>query len=383
MIKLVTILGARPQFIKAVAVSAAIRKNYSHVISELILHTGQHYDENMSDIFFEELGLPRPHFQLNAASSNKSLQVGEMIDGINAILKDELPDLVLVYGDTTSTLAGALAASGLKIPLVHIEAGLRSFNKSMPEELNRIVCDQLSTMLFTPTQQAIQNLAHEGMRYNAENPVSLSNPGIFECGDVMLDVARIFKERITAMSWKDVGLIQPTKKWILCTLHREQNTSNRDNLRSIVQSILTLPGTQDCEIVWPLHPRTKKLLESAGETDLLTQLWSHPAIHLCEPLSYLQTQFLLHHCGVVLTDSGGLQKEAFFAGKPSVIMRNETEWVELLDGHYTILCDCDQVRMTKAVTRQWNKDLDNSPSFYGNGNAAASILNTIVSLFDI
>jgi UDP-GlcNAc3NAcA epimerase len=279
-----------------------------------------------------------------------------------------MPDVVMVYGDTTSTLAGALAASALKIPLVHIEAGLRSYNKSMPEELNRIVCDQLSTMLFTPTQQAIQNLSQEGIRYHAENSISLSNPGIFECGDVMLE---------------DAGLIQPAKRWILCTLHREQNTSNEDNLKSLVQSILTLPDTQDCEIVWPLHPRTKKLMEALGDADLMNQLWSHPAIHLCEPLSYLQTQFLLHHCGVVLTDSGGLQKEAFFAGKPSVIMRNETEWVELLDGEYTMLCDCDQVRMTKAVSRQWSKDLNNSPSFYGNGNAAASILNTIVSHFHV
>jgi UDP-GlcNAc3NAcA epimerase len=381
MIKLITILGARPQFIKAVAVSSAIRSLHSQSITELIVHTGQHFDENMSDVFFEELGLPKPHFRLHSASSSKVLQTGEMIDELTAILRSESPDVVMVYGDTTSTLAGAIAASSLKIPLIHVEAGLRSFNKSMPEELNRIICDQLATVLFTPTPQAIENLASEGIRHNSSKPVSLNNPAVVNCGDVMLDVAKIFKERVAALNWKDIGLIQPSKRWILCTLHREQNTSNLANLNEVVKAILALPDSQNCEIVWPLHPRTRKALESIHEPDILDKLESHPAIHLCDPLSYLQTQFLLHHCDIVLTDSGGLQKEAFFADKPSVIMRNETEWVELLEHEYALLCNTDSERMKKAISKQWNKDLKNSPSFYGNGNASASIVNTILSHF--
>lgn len=383
MIKLITILGARPQFIKAVAISTAIRTKYGNNIRELILHTGQHFDENMSDVFFEELGLPKPHFRLHAASSDKPLQSGVMIDGIADILQREKPHVVMVYGDTTSTMAGAIAASSQRIPIVHIEAGLRSYNKSMPEELNRIICDQLSTLLFSPTPQGVQNLAAEGIRYRPNQPVKLDNPGVFECGDVMMDVARIFADKVSSLEWKDIGLNQPSKRWILFTLHREQNTSNKVNLTQVLESILNVLDSQNCEIIWPLHPRTRKALIELEDKVLKERILKHAAIHFCNPLSYLQTQFLLRHCNIVLTDSGGLQKEAYFAGKPSVIMRNETEWVELLQDEYAILCDTDKKRMHSAVEKQWNKAWKNGPDFYGNGHAAESILDKIVRHLNI
>ena len=382
MIKLITILGARPQFIKAVAVSSIIRQNFGNRISEYILHTGQHFDENMSDVFFQELGLPKPHYRLVAASPDKSIRPGEMIDGISEILRSENPDVVLVYGDTNSTLAGAIAASNLKIPLVHIEAGLRSYNKNMPEELNRMVCDHLSTLLFSPTPQGIRNLAIEGIRHHEPSNLSLSNPGVYLCGDVMLDVALHFKAKVADMQWSEIGLKDPGKPWILCTIHREQNASNPENLTSLLRAIKQLPDTHQCAVIWPVHPRTRKALDDLPGKELVSDILNHPQITLCDPLSYLKTQFLLHHCHIVLTDSGGLQKEAFFAGKPSVIMRSETEWTELLDNGYAMLCDTDINKMNAAIKAQWSRDMKNLPSFYGNGHAAASIVEHILNYFE-
>ena len=253
MIKIVTIIGARPQIIKAAALSRAIKNNFSNEIEEIIVHTGQHYDQNMSQVFFDELGIPAPNYNLGVGSGKHGEQTAKMIEGIEEILLKENPDYLVVYGDTNSTLAGAIAASKIHIPIVHIEAGLRSFNKAMPEEINRICCDHCSTMLFSPTTTGYKNLINEGFNQENKKPFTIDNPGIYHCGDVMYDNSLYFSS--IANSQHPIA----NSQYILCTIHRNNNTDEPERLSAIVRALLRL--SKEEEIIIPLHPRTKKLLD--------------------------------------------------------------------------------------------------------------------------
>jgi UDP-N-acetylglucosamine 2-epimerase len=348
--KIVSIVGARPQFIKAATVSRIIRAN--PLINEILLHTGQHYDENMSDVFFRELNIPFPDFNLEVGSGSHAEQTGRMLKGIEAVLLSEKPDCTLVYGDTNSTLAGALTAAKLHIPVAHVEAGLRSFNRLMPEEINRIVTDRISDLLFAPTQTAITNLTREG----------LSDVTCFT-GDVMYDSVLYYKERI---------LLDPAKyatpgipdEYLLATIHRAENTDNPENLKNIFMAFSKL----DCEIVLPIHPRTRKILQST---------MTMPAnVNIIDPVGYLQMMKLTMDATRVLTDSGGLQKEAYFLQTPCITLRTETEWVETLHDHWNIITGSDPDLIIKAAV----SDLPTARQQrgFGDGNSARIILEKLL-----
>lgn len=310
--KVTTVLGARPQFIKASVVSAAMLQHGG--IGEVVVHTGQHFDANMSDVFFDELGMARPAYHLGIHGGQHGEMTGRMLQGIEHVLLDEKPDAVLVYGDTNSTLAGALAAAKLHIPVAHVEAGLRSFNMQMPEEINRILTDRISTWLFAPTTESVGHLRQEGM-----NPAA-----IHQVGDVMYDVALHHGARAAARNngaMQRLGLAD--KGFVLATVHRAENTDDPARLAVIVDAFVQV--ARDLPIVWPLHPRTRGVLERQG---MLARL--DGAVQLVEPLGYLDMVQLERAAAVISTDSGGVQKEAFFYEVPCVTLRDETEWVELV-----------------------------------------------------
>lgn len=356
-IKMVTIVGARPQFIKAAAVSRAILKSHGSRINEVIVHTGQHFDTNMSAVFFEELAIPHPMYNLEIAGGGHGEMTGRMLEAIEKVLLIERPDWVLIYGDTNSTLAGALAAAKLHIPVAHVEAGLRSFNMRMPEEINRILSDRISTLLFCPTDAAVSNLKKEGIRQ-----------GVHNVGDVMYDVALYYKDR----ACKQSGILQMLKlapgEFALATCHRAENTDDASRLREIVVALNQVASS--LPVVLPLHPRTRKLLIGNGLDRMLSR------VLLIEPLSFLDMVALEQAAKVIFTDSGGVQKEAFFYGVPCVTMREETEWVETVKSGWNRLTGADSVRITAAYEQSLvrpNKQI--SP--YGNGDAADTLLNIL------
>jgi UDP-GlcNAc3NAcA epimerase len=371
--KIVTIIGARPQIIKAAAVSRAIREFFPGRITEVIVHTGQHYDENMSQVFFDELGIPAPDVNLNVGSMSHGAQTARMIDGIEKVLKDETPNAIVLYGDTNSTLAGAVAASKIHIPVVHVEAGLRSYNKAMPEEVNRIMCDHVSTLLFSPTRTGYDNLIREGFR-ESKPPFSADNPGIFHCGDVMLDNSLHFAGIAGTTILNELG-VEPGK-FVLCTIHRDNNTDQEDRLRAIFRSLLTIAN--QFPVVLPLHPRTAKLLEGKLGESLHRQVEDHPGIHIIPPASFLNMIALEKSCYAVITDSGGVQKEAFFFRKPCIILRPQTEWVELVNAGVAFLADAEEDRIMTAWHKIPEVDVASVPGFYGDGQAARFILETML-----
>lgn len=309
--KIVTVVGARPQFVKASVVSAALATR-PH-LQELLVHTGQHYDDSMSRIFFEELGLPAPDFELMVGSGTHGAQTGRMLEGIEGILLRERPDITLVYGDTNSTIAGALASAKLHIPVAHVEAGLRSFNRQMPEEINRVLTDHIADLLFAPTTAAVGNLEREG----------LSTRRIHQVGDVMLDVALSFGELAERESHVLERLTLTHGSYVLATVHRAENTDDPVRLSVIMAALVELAA--DYNVVVPLHPRTLRALEGSD--------WLHRAgrLRLLEPVGYLDMTMLERHAGLIITDSGGVQKEAFFHRVPCVTLRDETEWIELVE----------------------------------------------------
>jgi UDP-GlcNAc3NAcA epimerase len=378
MKKIITIIGARPQFIKASAISKAIRLHFGEQLEEILLHTGQHYDPNMSQVFFDELEIPAPKYNLNIGSGGHGAQTAAMLSGIEKILLDEKPDALLVYGDTNSTLAGAVAASKIHLPVVHVEAGIRSFNKKMPEEVNRIMCDHLSTLLFTPADSGIVNLTKEGIVNSTGKPVSADNPMVFRCGDVMLDVALNAMSKARSMSLSDLGITLETGSYALCTIHRDSNTDNAQRLNNIFSAIINLSEKENKDIILPLHPRTKKMMALLLTDDVKKQLKSLERIHLIEPTGYLHTQFLLSGCELVLTDSGGLQKEAFFHKKMVVVLRSETEWVELLKGGHAVVCDDDTSLIASTAHNMLQNPLVLWPDYYGDGKAAEFICAKIL-----
>ncbi|GAA3712511.1 UDP-N-acetylglucosamine 2-epimerase (non-hydrolyzing) [Oceanisphaera sediminis] len=359
--KIVTILGARPQFIKAGSISRLISNKNSNgnIIEEVIIHTGQHYDDNMSDIFFEEMKIPKPDYNLGVGGRSHGSMTGQMIEKIENILLKELPDYVMVYGDTNSTLAGAIAASKLNIKIAHVEAGLRSFNMLMPEEVNRILTDRVSSLLFCPTIASIDNLNHEGIdKWNTGCKSILS-------GDVMKDGAIFYSELS----------VQPTSvniknDYILCTIHRAENTDDPLRIKNIIESIVEL--SNDYQIVLPLHPRTKKIIGSYFHNE--------KNVSIIDPVGYLNMIWLIKNCSFILTDSGGLQKEAFFFNKPCITMRDETEWVELIDEGVNILAGTDKKSILSSCERvdDMRSKITNS-NIYGDGNSSDIILNTLLA----
>jgi len=381
MIKIVTIIGARPQIIKAAALSRAIKNNYSDKISEIIVHTGQHYDANMSDIFFEELNIPKPNYNLNVGSGSHGKQTAAMIIGIEEILVNEKPQAIVLYGDTNSTLAGAIAASKIHIPIVHIEAGLRSFSKAMPEEVNRIMCDHISTLLFSPTKTGLSNLIKEGFNKDAKEPYNANNPKIYHCGDVMYDNSLFFSE----VAEGKTNIIEKLKlekgKFILATIHRNNNTDEPERLNSLFKSLNDISLKYNLQVVLPLHPRTAKLLESNLSKQNLANIRSNPALKITEPASFLEMIALEKNCKLVMTDSGGVQKEAFYFEKPCIILRPETEWVELVECGTAIIADADEQRIKNAFDKLILHSEMKFPKLYGDGRAAEFICGEMVKCF--
>lgn len=372
MIHLLTIIGARPQIIKAAALSRAISQHFNDRITEDLLHTGQHYDSNMSDVFFSELGIPSPTYQLQVGSASHGKQTALMIEGIENVLLQKKYDAVVVYGDTNSTLAGAIAASKIHVPVIHIEAGLRSFNKRMPEEINRIMCDHSSTLLFSPTKQGIINLEREGIRHQPA-PWSFDRQGVFHCGDIMYDNSLHFSQTARRDTLDRLGLA--ASKFGLCTIHRDTNTDHDENLKAILRALSTITQRYDCTLVLPLHPRTMHRLTAEHKAIIE----SNEKIKIVEPLSFLEMIDLESNCSFVITDSGGVQKEAFFFKKPCVIMREQTEWVELVENGNAQLAGANEAKIVAALgTLLQNEASMTWPDFFGDGQSSVFICNKIM-----
>lgn len=378
MIKIVTIIGARPQIIKAAALSRAIKNKFSNSIKEIIVHTGQHYDENMSQVFFDELGIPEPNYNLNTGSGSHGKQTASMIAGIEEILMQEKPQAIVLYGDTNSTLAGAIAASKIHIPVVHIEAGLRSFNKSMPEEINRILCDHVSTLLFSPTQTGFQNLIKEGFNPKSAKPYGADNPKIYHSGDVMFDNSLHFSE----VAEKKTVILSKNNlekgKFILATIHRNNNTDEPLRLNALFNALHKISEQHQLDVLLPLHPRTAKLLEFNLDQELHQKIKASRHFKIIPPVSFLEMIALEKNCKIVMTDSGGVQKEAFYFEKPCVILRPETEWVELVECGAAIITDANEQKIIDAFKTLTSKADMKFPKLYGDGKAAEFICGEIL-----
>lgn len=356
MRKIITIVGARPQFVKAATLS---RQFQLLGIEELIVHTGQHFDTNMSEVFFEEMEIPKPAYNLDIHGLTHGAMTGRMLEGIEEILIKEKPDGVLVYGDTNSTLAGAIAASKLQIPLIHVEAGLRSYNMSMPEEINRILTDRISNVLFCPTDTAVNNLKREGFD---NMPIQ-----IIKNGDVMQDAAIYYAAKAEQKSniLKNINLSQ----FILGTIHRQENTDSPENLKNIIVGLNEI--NRSVPIVVPIHPRTRNILTQQNIT---------PEFTLIDPVGYFDMIMLLKNCKLVITDSGGVQKEAFFFGKHCITLREQTEWVELVENGYNILVGSDSDKLKNAFDFFTTKESDFSLDLYGKGQAAERAAKEIIKM---
>ncbi len=356
--KIVTVLGARPQFIKAAPVSSALVKAG---IEERIVHTGQHFDDNMSEVFFREMEIPQPHHNLDVHSLGHGAMTGRMIEGIEEVLEKEKPDAVLVYGDTNSTLAGALAAVKMRIAVSHVEAGLRSFNMEMPEEINRILTDRISSILFCPTTAAVNNLKREGFgRFGSE---------IVLCGDVMYDALKYYGVRAGTSSSILSKLDVVNKDFVLATLHREENTNSTENLKGIVSAINDIHKL--IPVVLPVHPRTRNYLRMHKmRLDAI----------VIDPVGYFDMLALLQRCRMVLTDSGGLQKEAYVCGKFCITLRDQTEWVELVKAGGNVLVGANTKKILSAFRRFNSKKFTTKP-LYGNGHAAEKIVKVLKRAF--
>ncbi|MEI7596589.1 MAG: UDP-N-acetylglucosamine 2-epimerase (non-hydrolyzing) [Bacteroidota bacterium] len=375
--KIVTVIGARPQIIKAAALSRAIRNSFSEQIVEIIVHTGQHYDENMSKVFFDELNIPLPNYNLNVGSGKHGMQTAKMIEGLEEIFIKEQPDFVVLYGDTNSTLAGAIAASKLHIKIAHIEAGLRSYNKAMPEEINRIMCDHASTLLFSPTYAGIENLLKEGFSDNSTPPFTNDNPKIYHCGDVMYDNSLYFSKIAEKSAIMEAnGLTK--NNFILATIHRDSNTDDSLRLSAIFDALNEISRNNSLNIILPLHPRTKKLLEINLSKELFDSISNNPYFKVISAVSFIEMIQLEKNAKLIITDSGGVQKEAFFFEKPCVILRPETEWVELVEMGTAILADADKKRIIDAFDLLINKNSLQFLPIFGDGKASEFICTEIV-----
>jgi UDP-GlcNAc3NAcA epimerase len=351
--KIVTILGARPQFIKAAALSRAVRDDNS--IKEIIVHTGQHYDENMSDVFFEQMQIPNPHYNLSVKSSRHGQMTGQMLEGIESVLLKEQPDIVLVYGDTNSTLAGALAAKKLHMTVAHVEAGLRSYNLRMPEEINRILTDRISDYLFCPSQESVNNLKKEGFE---QHDCSIHN-----VGDIMKDIAFYYQDKGVRAD------MELPKKFVLATMHRAENTDDTLKLTRLWKSISEI--SEVIPVIIPLHPRTRGKLDQLG-------FQKNNNVFVIDPVGYLQMVYLLAQCDLVITDSGGLQKEAYYFKKYCITIREETEWTELVSNGYNSLVGSDRGKIMNSLEKFLSKaNTSFVNTLYGDGNTASKIVQIL------
>lgn len=358
--KIICVVGARPQFIKLSALSKELRKKHQ----EIILHTGQHYDDELSKVFFRELSIPKADYNLEVGSAEHGEQTGQMLKGIEKVLLFEKPDLVIVYGDTNSTLAGALAAVKQKIPVAHVEAGLRSFKRSMPEEINRILTDQISSLLFCPTKTSVRNLKKEGI-----------TKGIHLVGDVMYDSLKQHMGRAEKISEIMKKLKLSKKDFYLTTIHRAENTDIKENLEKVVQILSGL----DRKTVFPVHPRTRK---SLSEFNLLGKLESQKHLLLIDPLNYLDMLVLMKNARYVLTDSGGVQKEAYFLKTPCLTLREETEWLETVASGWNFVSGLAS-EVIKRKLSEIDKSLKSKQRFFGNGRASENILKILSAKFKV
>jgi UDP-GlcNAc3NAcA epimerase len=382
-IKLINLVGARPQIIKASAISRAIRKCYSDKISEILIHTGQHYDRELSEVFFDELEIHKPDYNLGVGSALHGKQTSMMISGIEEILLKENPDCVVLYGDTNSTLAGAIAASKLHFPIVHIEAGLRSFNKRMPEEINRIVSDHTSTLLFAPTKSAFKNLMNEGFRPENSPPYTIDNPKVYLTGDIMYDNSLFFAEMAEK---KKASLLEKLAvkpdSYILVTIHRDTNTDDTVRLENLLKTMKELADENKITFVMPLHPRTTNILKSKL-INLYEELNSSNWVKIIHPVSYLEMNLLEKNCRMIITDSGGVQKESHFFKKPCIVLRKETEWIELVENGTAKVTDADPLLIKEEFNNFFHSASNlEYPSFYGDGKAAEFILSEILLMFE-
>ncbi len=349
MKKILTIAGTRPQLVKIAAVSRVLRESFN----EVLVNTGQHYDYNMAGVFFEELNIPKPDFDLGIGSDSHGKQTGKMMIAVEDIVEKEKPDAVLVYGDTNSTLAGAIVASKLHIPIIHVEAGLRSYNKEMPEEINRIMTDHVSTLLFTPTDRAVNNLATEGII-----------EGVYQVGDVMYD-AVLFNIGLAEQKHNLSDYNLESGNYVLGTIHRADNTDNKERLEAILKAFANVKET----VLLPLHPRTKSKIALFGLNTILEQAGN---IKIVEPISYLEMLLLEKHAKAIVTDSGGVQKEAYFAKVPCITIRDQTEWVETIETGWNQLVNPLQVDLAEKLSNL--KPGENIDNLYGDGHAAEKIV---------
>ncbi|HEY9459861.1 MAG TPA: UDP-N-acetylglucosamine 2-epimerase (non-hydrolyzing) [Paralcaligenes sp.] len=356
--KIITVVGARPQFVKVAAISRAIAMDPTLDLEDILVHTGQHFDAGMSQVFFAELGIAAPKFNLGISGGSHGAMTARMLESIEIVLTREKPHWVLVYGDTNSTLAGALAASKLNIPIAHIEAGLRSFNRRMPEEINRIVTDHLSSLLFCPSNTSVANLGREGLSDN-----------VHLVGDVMYDMALHFGYQTKAQSATLKRFDLVPKAYVLATCHRAENTDSMHNLAEIISGLAGIAKLKS--VIFPIHPRTKAKLREYGLQDKLGN------IKIVEPLSYLEMAALEKNAEVIITDSGGVQKEAFFFRVPCITLRNETEWTETVNDGWNCLVGSDQNQMIQAFINRGKQKRQNTCP-YGTGNAAKRILDILL-----
>jgi len=356
--KILTVVGARPQFIKAAVVSRELAAHDN--VKEVLVHTGQHYDAEMSDVFFEELSIPRPDLNLGIGGRSHGAMTGAQLAGIENVIVAEKPDWVVVYGDTNSTLAGALAAAKMHVPVAHVEAGLRSFNRRMPEEINRVLTDHVSELLFAPTALAMDNLAREGIV-----------DGRVLAGDVMFDAAIFYGERArnTSRILDDVGL-RP-REYALVTIHRAENTDDHASLKEILLALNEV--SEKVDVVWPVHPRTRKLLQQDEFSRLIS-----PRVRLIAPVGYLDMVVLEHGAAVVATDSGGVQKEAYFLKVPCVTLRSETEWLELVHSGWNRLCPVSSSTTIAAAILDGMGSTGQAVNLYGEGSAARLIVERLL-----
>lgn len=378
MKRVLTIVGARPQIIKSAALSRAISSKYSDQLEEIIVHTGQHYDHNMSAVFFTEMGIPKPHVNLEVGSGNHGAQTAQMLSGIEQTIEEFTPDAVLVYGDTNSTIAGALAASKRHVPVVHVEAGLRSFDKRMPEEVNRICADHMSTLLFTPTLTGMENLRNEGFQFHSDEKASINHPKVFHCGDVMYDNSIYFSTLSAQQSTVLSHLGIDNKAFLLVTIHRDTNTDIADRLNGIFTALLTIQETTKQQIVLPLHPRTRKKMDNMLTDQVKELLYLNLDIMLIEPVGFLDMIALESNASMIITDSGGVQKEAYFFEKPCLIMRDTTEWIEIVENGSALLVGADSQNIVNGYLELSAKRMS-FPSLYGDGKAAEFICETLIN----
>lgn len=367
-IRIVNLVGARPQFIKASALSRELRKR-PDLFEEIIVHSGQHYDENMSDVFFEELEIPQPQYHLGVGSSSHAEQTAKILKRVEELLLERKVDVLVVYGDTNTTLAGALAAAKLNIPVAHVEAGLRSHNSRMPEEVNRKLTDHASTWLFCPTQSAANLLKAEGIS-NRSAPHSPDSPAVVVTGDIMLDVARWASESADPSEYNI-----PSDPFILCTLHRDFNVDNPERLDAILKGMTQLSAT--AKVIFPVHPRTEKHITEEQREALV-----NAGCELVAPMSYRTLNAYLNACSLVVSDSGGLQKEAYFLQKPVVIPRPETEWVEMVQNGTAATVDAITERLVEQSLEWLNNPPSEYPPVYGNGQSAVVIVDAIAKMFE-